>query len=110
MLTAERLAAALQRRRGAALAARRWRGALRFHVDDDVIGLSFRDGVAGPWTYADLDVPTVVFSGPAATWASCSRRVRPASERPDAGRGQRAAGSAPATSWPTGSTSRRSPG
>src|SRR4051812_17048883 len=50
------------------LAARRWHGALRLHVGDGVIGLSFRDGVAAPWTYADLDVPTVVLAGPAATW------------------------------------------
>jgi len=68
MLTAEELAAACNGDGEFVLAARRWSGAVRFHIGDDVVGLSLRDGVAGPWTTADLGVPTVVFSGPGAVW------------------------------------------
>ena len=50
------------------MAARRWHGALRLKIGDEVLGLSLRDGVAAAWTFADLDVPTVVVSGPAAIW------------------------------------------
>ncbi len=68
MLTAEALARACNEDGEFALAARRWHGAVRFHVGDQVVGLSLRDGVARPWSTADLDVPTVVFAGPAAVW------------------------------------------
>jgi pimeloyl-ACP methyl ester carboxylesterase len=68
MLLADDLAKACNDDGEFVLAARRWNGAVRFHIDDEVVGLSLRDGVARPWTMADLDVPTVVFAGPAAVW------------------------------------------
>ena len=68
MLTAEELAAACNADGEFVLAARRWSGAVRFRIDDHVIGLSLRDGVAGPWSTADRGVPTVEFSGPASVW------------------------------------------
>ena len=59
MLTAEELAAACNADGEFVLSARRWNGAVRFRIDDDVVGLSLRDGVAAPWSKADLGVPTV---------------------------------------------------
>jgi pimeloyl-ACP methyl ester carboxylesterase len=68
MLTAEELAAACNADGEFVLAARRWSGAVRFRIDDRVVALSLRDGVAGPWTNADLGVPTVEFAGPSSVW------------------------------------------
>jgi len=68
MTSAEQLAKMCNEDGEFRLAARRWHGALRLKIGDEVLGLSMRDGVAAAWTYADLDVPTVVVGGPAAIW------------------------------------------
>ena len=68
MTSAEQLAKLCNEDGEFRLAARRWHGAVRLKIGDEVLGLSLRDGVAAPWTFADLDVPTVVVSGPAAVW------------------------------------------
>jgi pimeloyl-ACP methyl ester carboxylesterase len=69
-LNAEELALACNEDGEFRLAARRWNGAVRFHIGDEVIGLSLRDGVATPWSTADLGVPTVVYSGGEEAWAA----------------------------------------
>ncbi len=68
MLTSDELAKACNADAEFRLAARRWHGAVRLDIDDDVVGLSVRDGVAGAWSVSDLDVPAVRISGPAAAW------------------------------------------
>jgi pimeloyl-ACP methyl ester carboxylesterase len=68
MLTSEELAGACNADPEFRLAARRWHGALRFHVGDEIAGIGLRDGVARAISKADADVPTVVFSGPAEVW------------------------------------------
>jgi pimeloyl-ACP methyl ester carboxylesterase len=68
MLTSDELAAACNADPEFELAARRWHGALRFHVGDLVVGIGLRDGVARALSKADADVSTVVFSGPAEVW------------------------------------------
>ena len=68
MITSDELARVCNADGEFSLAARRWQGALRFHIGDDVLGLGVRDGVARPWTYADADVPTVVYTGAAEAW------------------------------------------
>ncbi len=69
MLTSEELAAACNGDAEFRLAARRWHGALRFHIGDDVVGIGVRDGVARAISKADADVLTVVYAGPAEVWA-----------------------------------------
>src|SRR5215207_3386501 len=69
MLTSEDFAAACNCDAEFRLAARRWHGALRFHIGDDVVGIGVRDGVARAISNADADVPTVVYVGPANVWA-----------------------------------------
>jgi pimeloyl-ACP methyl ester carboxylesterase len=68
MLTSEELARACNADPEFQLAARRWQGALRFHVGDEMAGIGLRDGVARAYSKADADVPTVVFSGSPDVW------------------------------------------
>jgi pimeloyl-ACP methyl ester carboxylesterase len=70
VLNAEELALACNEDGEFRLAARRWNGAVRFHIGEEVVGLSLRDGVAKPWSVADLGVPTVVYSGGEEAWAA----------------------------------------
>ena len=90
MLTAEELAAACNADDEFVLAARRWNGALRFHIDDGVVGLSLRDGVAGPWTMADLDVPTIDSPVRHPSWDRSRAPSASTAERSAAGRVHRA--------------------
>ena len=68
MLTSDQLASACNADGEFRLAARRWHGAVRLTIGDGVIGLSLRDGVAAPWSVADLDVPSVHITGSAEAW------------------------------------------
>jgi pimeloyl-ACP methyl ester carboxylesterase len=68
VLNGEQLASACNEDGELRLAARRWNGALRLSIGDEVIGLSFDDGVARPWSTADVGVPAVELAGPASTW------------------------------------------
>src|SRR5215216_6333095 len=68
MKTSDELATACNADAEFRLAARRWHGAVRLDIGDDVVGLSLRDGVAGAWSAADLDVPAVRITGTADAW------------------------------------------
>jgi pimeloyl-ACP methyl ester carboxylesterase len=68
VLTSDQLASACNADAEFRLAARRWHGAVRLTIGDDVIGLSLRDGVAAPWSVADLDVPAVHITGSVEAW------------------------------------------
>ena len=68
VLTSDELAKACNADAEFRLAARRWHGAVRLDIDDELVGLSLRDGVAGAWSVADLDVPVVRITGTAAAW------------------------------------------
>src|SRR5947207_3698191 len=68
MLTSEELARSCNADPEFRLAARRWQGALRLHIGDDLVGIGVRDGVARAVAHAAAGVPTVVLSGPAEVW------------------------------------------